>query len=104
MNLSSETPCRLELSAFPPDSPDHSLSWSVSVWRLLVVLLPVAILTMIQSRFLPLIPATIIGCVLTATVSLFCVRGLCGRLGDQHRIVSMARKLPFSQYLLPRTA
>ena len=24
MNLSSETPCRLELSAFPPDSPDHS--------------------------------------------------------------------------------
>ena len=24
MNLSSETPCRFELSAFPPDSPDHS--------------------------------------------------------------------------------
>jgi len=74
--------------------------WSASVIRLLTVLLPIAALTMLQSRYLPLIPSTVIGLLASFITGLFCLRGLCGRLGSSHRIVKLLKKIPFSHYLI----
>jgi len=74
--------------------------WSAGVWRLLMVLLPLAIGTMVLSRELPLIPGTIIGCLMTLFIGIFCLRGLCLRLGPDHKIVALTRKIPLSKYIL----
>lgn len=74
--------------------------WSASVWRLLFILVPIAILTMIQSRYFALIPATIIGALISACTGIYCLKGLCSRLGTSHRLVRLAAKLPWSQYWL----
>jgi len=78
--------------------------WSATVWRLFFVLVPISLLTMVLSRWLPIIPATISGAVLTIFTFLFCVRGLCFRLGREHRIVQFIEKVPFSQILLSHSA
>lgn len=72
--------------------------WSPSVYRLLFILLPIAFLTMAQSRFLPLVPSTAIGMAITLAASIYCLRNLCSRLGRNHRIVKLVLKMPLSGY------
>jgi len=73
--------------------------WSPAVWRLLLVLLPIASLTMLQSRYLTLFPATVVGSLMTFFTGIFCLCGLFHRLGPEHKIVRLARKVPLSEYL-----
>lgn len=74
--------------------------WSLSVCRMLFVLLPLAVLAMIQSRYLPLIPATVIGSLMTIFVGVFCLRALCVRLGDEHSLVNRLCMIPGMRRIL----
>ncbi len=76
-------------------------SWSRGVWMLLGVLVTMVTAGFLTVRFVPMIPATLIGLLLTAGVSVSCLRGLAQRVGSDHRICRMAYKTPLLRYIMP---
>lgn len=75
--------------------------WSRSVVRLLALILPLVAATFLLPQWLPSLPALVSGLIVSVISGAFCVRGLATRLGAQHRICLILRKLPFCGYLLP---
>ena len=69
-------------------------SWSTAMQRLLLMLLPVVALAFASARLLPLWPATLIGLVIISIASVICLRGLVTRIGEQHRMVRSACRIP----------
>ncbi len=74
--------------------------WSPAVWKLFATMLPFVALTFLLGRYAPLLPATAIGSITTLFVGLYCLRGLCTRLGSSHRLVLLISKLPFLQNIV----
>ena len=68
--------------------------WNVGVRKILHSMLPLVIVTFAAGLFLPEIPATIIGLIVTVGVSLFCMRGLVRRLGAEHKVCKMIDATP----------
>lgn len=77
-----------------------AFSWSRRVWNLLFVFLPVVAITFLTGILLPKIPGFLIGLVLTALTSLYCLRGLYHRLGKDNRLCLLAFKVPGMKYIL----
>lgn len=75
-------------------------SWSRGVWSLLGIMFPVIAVVFIAGKFLPEITASIIGLVVTAGVSMYCLFGLTQRLADDHRICRIIRKLPLLNLMI----
>ena len=71
-----------------------NFSWSRGVWKILAIMLPLIIVTFVVGKVLPDIPSTIIGLVVTAGVSVFCLRGLMSRLGPDHKLSRLISSLP----------
>jgi PST family polysaccharide transporter len=76
-------------------------SWSRGVWKLQAILLPIVIGTFLAGTLLPDLPATIVGLATTAGVSFFCLRGLTVRLGPEHKVCRLARKIPLLNLMIP---
>jgi enterobacterial common antigen flippase len=70
------------------------MKWSVDVWKLITKLTPYIALTFIAGIYLPKIIATIIGLTLTVIVSLYCSRELMIRVGSDHKITRLLKKIP----------
>ena len=77
--------------------------WSKEVKYLLWIFGAISVAAMIFTRVFPLLPATVVTCCMTFFVGIYCLRGLCIRLGDSHRIVKLVRKLPYGCRLLSWT-
>lgn len=75
-------------------------SWSRGVWELMACMTPFIIATFTVAVYLPKLPATVIGLIITAGVSLYCMRGLINRLGVEHKLSRLICKLPFMKGLL----
>jgi len=65
-----------------------------AIHKLLFVFIPVAATSFFSSRLLPLMPATIVGIIVTVIASVVCLRGLVRRVGSNHRLVLMAFRVP----------
>lgn len=78
------------------------MSWSRGVWHLLVCMTPFIIATFGAGVFLPVIPATVIGLIITTAISLFCMRGLVIRLGTENKLSYMILRLPLIKLILKR--
>lgn len=74
--------------------------WSKGVVGLLAILFPVALVTLLSSLLLAVIPATIIGFAICLIVCVYCLRQLGKRLGLSHRICRMVRKVPGGECVL----
>jgi PST family polysaccharide transporter len=68
--------------------------WSPAARRLLLWLLPIVVVAFLAARLLPLWPATVFGGVATMVASVLCLRGLVQRIGPDHRIMRLARRVP----------
>lgn len=68
--------------------------WSSATKRLLLLLLPIAVLAFLVARVFPIWPATIFGVVVTGMTSVFCLRELVRRIGSDHRILQMSFRVP----------
>lgn len=73
--------------------------WSAACTRLALLALPPLVLTFIAVRWLPLWPATVIGVLLTAVVSVYALRSLAQRIGHEHRIFKTLVKVPGARAL-----
>ena len=69
-------------------------SWSRGVTTLLFILLPASLVVFFSSLFLPVIPATALGSVVCLLVGVYCLRQLMLRLGAEHKIFRILRKVP----------
>ena len=69
-------------------------SWSAECIKIILITIPLLMVSFVASRSLPLWPATIIGAVLTAAVSIYSLRGLIQRIGPEHRISRTFAKIP----------
>ncbi|MBK1620637.1 hypothetical protein CKO42_19830 [Lamprobacter modestohalophilus] len=69
-------------------------AWSDATRKLLLLLLPVTLLAFLGARLLPLWPSTLIGLAVTLVASIICLRGLVTRIGQEHRIVRSACRIP----------
>lgn len=76
------------------------MSWSRGLWWLIACMTPFIIATFAAGVFLPVIPATVIGLIITAVISLFCIRGLVDRLGTKHKLSRLISKLPLIKMVL----
>jgi hypothetical protein len=56
-------------------------------------------LTFVAVRWLPLWPATVVGCLLTVIVSVYALRSLAQRIGHEHRIFRTLIKVPGAKAL-----
>lgn len=74
--------------------------WSRSVLGLLGMMLPLVVIAFLLPQWLSSQAALMVGLVVSAICGVCCVRGLALRLGPQHRICQMLRKLPFCGCLL----
>ncbi len=79
-----------------------SFAWSRGVLKLLWFMLPIVVVTFLAGKFLPDIPALIVGLISTAGVSIFCLRGLTHRLGADHKVCRLARKIPLLNLTIPK--
>ncbi|MEZ8120605.1 O-antigen translocase [Vibrio splendidus] len=70
------------------------MRWSSGVLSMLAYMIPVVITTFVIGIYLPVIPSTIIGLILTSSISLFCLRELVVRLGTEHKVSRIILKLP----------
>jgi PST family polysaccharide transporter len=77
-------------------------SWSKGVWTLLAVILPVVFGAFALGMLLPELPATLVGLSVTATVSIYCLRGLIYRLGSKHKISRLLCRIPLFNCLIPK--
>ena len=68
--------------------------WSAECIKIALIAIPLLMIAFIVSRLLPLWTATIIGTVLTITVSAYSLRGLIQRIGLEHRLFRAIGKLP----------
>jgi antigen flippase len=78
-------------------------SWSRGVRRLLLIMVPFITLIYTASMLLPVIQATIVCCIITVGMSLYCMRGLVTRLGSEHKLTSIITKFPLIKFLLRGT-
>jgi enterobacterial common antigen flippase len=75
-------------------------SWSSGVVNLLSFILPLITGVFLVSKFLPIIPATGIGTVVSLFTSFYCLRELLKRLGPDHRIGRIVKKIPLLHRLV----
>ena len=73
--------------------------WSTSVLRLLFLSAAAVLATFALVKLLPPLIAAACGGLIVVAVSLFSLRRLASRLGPQHRVARLAKRIPF----LPRT-
>jgi enterobacterial common antigen flippase len=78
-------------------------SWSRGVLKLIAVMLPVVVGTFFSGKLLPSRPALLVGLAATALTSIFCLHGLTHRLGAEHKICCLVRKMPFLNLMVPKT-
>lgn len=76
------------------------MRWSRSVWSLISCMTPFIILTFAAGVFLPEIPATVIGLIITSGIGLFCMRELVIRLGSDHKFSRIIFKIPLVKFVL----
>ncbi|WP_434782237.1 O-antigen translocase [Ferrovum myxofaciens] len=69
-------------------------SWNSSCRKLLMIVIPVVATTFTIVRILPLWPSTILGIATTVISSVLCLRGLIYRIGNDHRLIQAACKIP----------
>ena len=69
-------------------------TWFSATRRLVLALLPMIALVFMASRLLLPWQATGIGVALTTVASVFCLRGLAARIGNDHRIVKAICRVP----------
>lgn len=69
-------------------------NWSAECIKIILITILLLMVSFVASRSLPLWPATIIGAVLTAAVSVYSLRGLIQRIGPEHRISRTFAKIP----------
>jgi antigen flippase len=77
-------------------------SWSDAVRTLVAIMIPFAGALFLLCRFLTVNQSTVIGFVATTGAGIFCLRGLVKRLGPDHRLTQLVRKVPLSRNLLPK--
>jgi PST family polysaccharide transporter len=73
--------------------------WSAACTRLALLALPPIVTTFIAVRWLPLWPATVVGCLITVVVSVHALRSLAQRIGHEHRIFKTLGKVPGAKAL-----
>ncbi len=71
-----------------------AFSWSPKSFQLIALGLTVLVSTFVASRELSLWPATLIGALSTAVFSIYSLRGLVQRIGNDHRLTRAVNKLP----------
>lgn len=69
-------------------------AWSPSSRTMLLGLTGVVLVQFIAVRALPLWAGTVMGGIITAAVSLYCLRALVARVGSEHRIVRLGLRVP----------
>ncbi|MCF8002806.1 MAG: O-antigen translocase [Chromatiaceae bacterium] len=69
-------------------------SWSTNTWKLIAGLLPLVAVAFVGTRLLSIWPATVLGVIVTASATVFCFRGLVGRIGAEHHVVRKACRIP----------
>lgn len=74
--------------------------WSRSVVRLLVTIIPLVVVTFLLPLCLPSMAALVVCLVISVCSGLFCLRVLASRLGPEHRICLILKKIPFFRDLL----
>jgi len=74
-------------------------SWSAAVRQLLFTFLPIVAIAFFSGRLLSLASATCVGLLLTALVSIICLRGLVHRLGEENRFVQTSFLMPGVRWL-----
>ena len=74
--------------------------WNSEVCRLLVAILFSTTVLFLVIQFVQEIYAMIIGVVVVALVTIFCLRELIKRIGFEHKIALMIRRIPFFKYLI----
>lgn len=79
--------------------PLVDFSWGSDTKYLMVVSIALVMTGFVVSLLLPSTPALVIGGVLVILSSVFSLRGLVARLGEQHRLILMACRLPFGHAL-----
>lgn len=75
--------------------------WNKGVWVLFVSLLPISTCVFIGCLLLPVLPATVMGAVVCIGISIYCLRQLAERLGPDHKICRIVRRMPFGERLVP---
>lgn len=75
-------------------------TWNNEVLKLMSILLPVIIATFCIGMFLPEIPAQIIGTAITLITSIFCLKALIKRVGNENRICALALKVPILRLII----
>lgn len=73
--------------------------WSSGVQRMLIVLLTIVALSFVAARLVPLWPATVLGLVSSLVATVICLRGLVKRIGQEHRIVRAACRVPGMRFV-----
>lgn len=69
-------------------------SWNASIYRLLLIFLPVILSTLVVIRVFSVWPATLFGILVTLGSGIICLRELVRRIGHEHRLTHMILKIP----------
>lgn len=75
-------------------------SWSKGVNKLFIVLLPVVVGIFISSQLLPTVYASSIGLIATVVMGCYCLRELSFRVGPEHKIFKLIRRIPIISNLI----
>jgi len=75
--------------------PLVKFSWASETKKLMVISVSLVAANFAVALFTPTIPALILGGLLTVLSSMYSLRGLVARLGTEHRVIQLIRRLPF---------
>jgi PST family polysaccharide transporter len=74
--------------------------WTKGVWALSAILVPASVGILVCCLFLPVLPATFLGGLIAIAVSLYCLHQLAQRLGPDHRVCGVIRRIPFARQMI----
>ncbi len=75
--------------------PLVGFSWASETKKLMGISLLLVAANFAIALFVPMVPAIILGGLITVLSSVFSLRGLVTRLGTQHRVIQLIRRFPF---------
>lgn len=75
-------------------------AWSPSSGTMLIRATSVVGVLFVVVRILPVWPGTVAGGFVTLVVSLYCLRGLLARVGSEHRISKLVRRVPVVRWMV----
>jgi antigen flippase len=77
--------------------PLVEFSWATQTIKLMVVSISLVMAGFMATLLLPTVPALVLGVLLLILSCVFSLRGLVTRLGEQHRLILMACRIPFGR-------